>query len=432
MNHHHHHRNRPHAFAGRRSRVYDLVARRLLRGVYRRLAADVAESTPDGATVLDIGTGPGVLLAELARRRPDLTLIGVDLSADMVSAAARNLAPFGARASVEQADVAELPFADGSVDVVVSSLSLHHWDRPREAIGELRRVAATGRSTTDLRLPVRPVRRGRVGVLGPVAVLRCRARAHPAGGAHPVPPALSPAHPDGVTDRARTSFDGLRRAAFPRVGHRFESFDVVEVPALGYDVAAGGGFSASAAPRRCTPRLGDQQVAQSTAQRLRPASGGGAAIMLARRITVFSPLVIRPYSAIVTRPARSALGSGVADTFVADPYAAVFRVLQKASTASTATAIKEVLRSAGVAKNDADQAWPRVQRRLKSHDHVVVSGSGQEMTYRWTPQPAEPTASEALNLLATGQLRADRRQALVDIVRNAARPRRRSRRRRAT
>ncbi len=143
MNHNHHH-NRPHAFTGRRSRVYDLVARRLLRGVYRRLAADVAVSTPDSATVLDIGTGPGVLLAELARSRPDLTLIGVDLSADMVSAAARNLAPFGARASVEQADVAELPFADASVDVVVSSLSLHHWDRPREAIAELRRVLRPG------------------------------------------------------------------------------------------------------------------------------------------------------------------------------------------------------------------------------------------------------------------------------------------------
>lgn len=142
--HRHHHRDMPTAFTGRSTRVYDLMARRLLRRVYRRLATDVAASTPDGATVLDVGTGPGVLLAELARRRPDLTLIGVDLSADMVTAAARNLASFGARASVEQADVAELPFAAASVDVVVSSLSLHHWDRPAEAIGELGRVLRAG------------------------------------------------------------------------------------------------------------------------------------------------------------------------------------------------------------------------------------------------------------------------------------------------
>src|SRR5690349_13856893 len=102
---HRHHRNVPAAFSGRSSRVYDLVARRLLRRVYRRLALDVATSTPDSATVLDVGTGPGVLLAELAKRRPDLILIGVDLSPDMAAAAARNLAPFAARASVEQADV---------------------------------------------------------------------------------------------------------------------------------------------------------------------------------------------------------------------------------------------------------------------------------------------------------------------------------------
>lgn len=154
--HHNHHRNVPGAFAGRSSRFYDVVARRLLRGVYRRLAADVAASTPHGATVLDIGTGPGVLLTELAERRPDLTLIGVDLSADMVAAATRNLAPFAGRASVKRADVAELPFADASVDVVVSSLSLHHWDRPEEAIGELGRVLRPGGTLRIYDFPFSP------------------------------------------------------------------------------------------------------------------------------------------------------------------------------------------------------------------------------------------------------------------------------------
>ena len=50
----------------------------------------------------------------------------------------------GEQIGVEQADVADLPFADASVDLVVSSLSLHHWDRPREAIGELGRVLRPG------------------------------------------------------------------------------------------------------------------------------------------------------------------------------------------------------------------------------------------------------------------------------------------------
>src|SRR5947199_339830 len=98
------HRHTPRLFEGRSSRFYDLVARRLLRPVYRRLAADIAGTAPSGAAVLDVGTGPGVLLVELARRRPDLSLTGIDLSADMVGAATRNLRPFGDRATARVAD----------------------------------------------------------------------------------------------------------------------------------------------------------------------------------------------------------------------------------------------------------------------------------------------------------------------------------------
>src|SRR5919202_4613804 len=90
-------RNTPNLFHGRSSRIYDLVSRRLLRGMYRRLAADVAATAPHGSAVLDVGTGPAVLLVELGTRRPDLRLTGVDLSADMIAAASRNLAPFGGR-----------------------------------------------------------------------------------------------------------------------------------------------------------------------------------------------------------------------------------------------------------------------------------------------------------------------------------------------
>jgi ubiquinone/menaquinone biosynthesis C-methylase UbiE len=138
------HGNRPAAFAGRSSRFYDVVARRLFRGVYRGLADDIAASAPHGAVVLDVGTGPGVLLTELAKRRPDLRLVGVDLSDDMVSAANRNLAPYADRASARVADVTDLPFADDEFDLVVSSISLHHWDEPEAAVGELDRVVRPG------------------------------------------------------------------------------------------------------------------------------------------------------------------------------------------------------------------------------------------------------------------------------------------------
>lgn len=133
-------RNTPKVFEGRSSRIYDFMSRRVLRGLYRRLAADVARAAPEGSTVLDVGTGPGVLLVELATRRPDLRLTGVDLSADMIAAATRNLEPFGQRARVQVGDVTNLPFPDRSFDLIVSSLSLHHWDHPEAAVPELARV----------------------------------------------------------------------------------------------------------------------------------------------------------------------------------------------------------------------------------------------------------------------------------------------------
>jgi ubiquinone/menaquinone biosynthesis C-methylase UbiE len=131
-------------FEGFNSRFYDLLASSILRGVYRRLARDVAGQAGEGASVLDVGTGPGVLLVELAKLRPDLHVTGVDRSADMVAAAQRKLARFGARAGAVTGDAADLPFTDGSFDLIVSSLSLHHWDRPADAARELTRVLKPG------------------------------------------------------------------------------------------------------------------------------------------------------------------------------------------------------------------------------------------------------------------------------------------------
>lgn len=141
---HSHHGNRPRAFEGRASRFYNLMATTLLRRGYRRLARDIADSAPKDVAVLDVGTGPGVLLAELAGLRPDLQMVGIDLSEDMVTAAERNLAPYGSRVAAQVGDVTRIPFEDRSFDLIVSSFSLHHWDDPQAGVPELARVLRPG------------------------------------------------------------------------------------------------------------------------------------------------------------------------------------------------------------------------------------------------------------------------------------------------
>lgn len=132
---------------GRASRLYDLVfARWPLRALYRHVAAEAAAVLPAGATVLDAGTGPGRLLVELARRRPDVRLTGIDLSTDMVAIAERNVRRAGhvAQIEVRAADVAALPFPDAAFDLVVSTLSMHHWGAVAPAMTELARVLRPG------------------------------------------------------------------------------------------------------------------------------------------------------------------------------------------------------------------------------------------------------------------------------------------------
>jgi SAM-dependent methyltransferase len=88
-------------------------------------------------SALDVGCGPGVLLAELATRVGSDHVAGVDPSEPFVEAA---------RAAVPGADVrlaaAELlPFEADSFDVVLSQLVVNFMSDPEAGVGEMRRVA---------------------------------------------------------------------------------------------------------------------------------------------------------------------------------------------------------------------------------------------------------------------------------------------------
>lgn len=137
----------PGRFAGEHADRYATSSRsRGRRRFYRRIARDVARLTPDGGHVLDVGTGPGMLLLEIARSRPDLRATGVDLEPAMVEIAARLADDEGlaARVTFHAADVTALPLDAGSVDVAVATLTAHHWADVPGAVRELVRVLRPG------------------------------------------------------------------------------------------------------------------------------------------------------------------------------------------------------------------------------------------------------------------------------------------------
>jgi len=90
-----------------------------------------------GMAVLDVGCGTGVHL-ELYRRF-ECSLFGIDTSQSMLDTAKKR---FGEFADLKLANACEMPFKDGSFDLVISMLVLHEMDpasRP-QAIDEMKRV----------------------------------------------------------------------------------------------------------------------------------------------------------------------------------------------------------------------------------------------------------------------------------------------------
>lgn len=123
--------------------VYDALTGLAFGSLYAGVAADVAARAPGGARVLEIGCGPGRLSIRLAREH-GLDVTGLDLDPAMIERARSNadgsLIANGRRPSFLVGDVASLSFADASFDLVVSTLSMHHWADPSAALTEIGRV----------------------------------------------------------------------------------------------------------------------------------------------------------------------------------------------------------------------------------------------------------------------------------------------------
>jgi ubiquinone/menaquinone biosynthesis C-methylase UbiE len=94
-----------------------------------------------GATVLDVGTGTGVVALEAAARViPGGRVIGIDLSRGMLAVARQHGAAFGSALEYREMDAERLEFEDGSFDSVLSLFALLHFPDPLRALREMHRV----------------------------------------------------------------------------------------------------------------------------------------------------------------------------------------------------------------------------------------------------------------------------------------------------
>jgi ubiquinone/menaquinone biosynthesis C-methylase UbiE len=111
----------------------------------KRRLMDQAEVAP-GDAVLDLGAGTGTLAIWLKQRTPTARVTGLDADPDVLARARRKAAGAGCEIDFVQGFSTDLPFADDSVDVVLSTLFFHHLTGPdkRRTLAEVQRVLKPG------------------------------------------------------------------------------------------------------------------------------------------------------------------------------------------------------------------------------------------------------------------------------------------------
>ena len=114
------------------------------KGWRRRAAAETL--VPPKGSALDICCGTGDLSLELARLEAAPTVVGIDVTGEMLTLGRRKIFLRGGEATVHliQSDALELPFSGPAFDAVTVAFGLRNIPDRRAALREVRRVLRPG------------------------------------------------------------------------------------------------------------------------------------------------------------------------------------------------------------------------------------------------------------------------------------------------
>jgi ubiquinone/menaquinone biosynthesis C-methylase UbiE len=125
--------------------LYEKASRLVIKSYYAPVAEEILGSFHQGF-LLDLGTGPGYLPIEMAKRSFQIRIIGVDLSRALIRMARVNALRAGCsdRVRFEVGNAAALRFHAETFDRVISTGMLHALRDPVTTIRECRRVLKPG------------------------------------------------------------------------------------------------------------------------------------------------------------------------------------------------------------------------------------------------------------------------------------------------
>src|SRR5438874_637864 len=110
---------------------------------WRKQAAQLTDRLPDGADVLEVAPGPGYFAIEMARGGR-LHITGLDISHTFVEIASENARQAGVSVDFQQGDASNMPFTEGSFDLIICQAAFKNFSQPGKAINEMYRVLRGG------------------------------------------------------------------------------------------------------------------------------------------------------------------------------------------------------------------------------------------------------------------------------------------------